>query len=249
MMKPFDIAELELLHAALENARVGYCVLSDSGVVLALNQAFCELTEARADAILGHHFRTLTQHSSLDSETVIWLSLSNSTGQRQSIVRSASHVAYLQLSLQTKHLAGASYRLICASDVTAIRVEKTNTVSLRRQWDSMNAGVVVSDALAQDMPIIYVNPHFLRMTGYTAAEVIGRNCRFLQGAQREQAGVAVIREAIALKQASNARLINYRKDGTEFYNELFISPVRNDQGEVIQFIGVQHERKSLTDSE
>lgn len=102
---------------------------------------------------------------------------------------------------------------------------------------SVNA-IFITDHRAADEPIVYVNPAFERITGYGAAEAIGRNCRFLQGEDHEQPGVRHIREAIRALRPDQAVLRNYRKDGTMFWNELRIAPVSSPGGEVTHFVGI-----------
>jgi PAS domain S-box-containing protein len=89
------------------------------------------------------------------------------------------------------------------------------------------------------MPITYVNPAFEAITGYSLAEMIGKNCRILQGTQRKQPELAAIRAAIAARQNIVSVLRNFRKDGTPFWNELSLSAVRNTEGRVTHFIGIQ----------
>jgi len=105
----------------------------------------------------------------------------------------------------------------------------------------VRAAVTLSDPRLPDQPLIYVNPAFTAITGYTAVEVVGRNCRFLQGPATDPAAVTRIRAAIAAGAALTIELLNYRKDGTPFWNELYISPVRNAQGEVHTYVGLQHD--------
>jgi len=100
-------------------------------------------------------------------------------------------------------------------------------------------GIVLTDCTQPDNPIIYVNPGFERMTGYLAGEVLGRNCRFLQGADTNQPGLAELREAVAAGRSATLVLRNYRKDGTSFYNELFISPVYDPQNRLSHYVGIQ----------
>ena len=100
-------------------------------------------------------------------------------------------------------------------------------------------GIIISDPNQHDMPIVYVNAGFERMTGYTLAEVLGRNCRFLQGDDTNQSEIARLRLALRDKQACRVTLRNYRKDGSMFWNELDVSPVYDDAGNLINFIGVQ----------
>jgi PAS domain S-box-containing protein len=109
----------------------------------------------------------------------------------------------------------------------------------RRIFRSVTAGISVANATLPDMPLVYVNPAFEVMTGYALEEVLGRNCRFLQGEDTDQPGLTAIREAIRDRRETTAILRNYRKDGTPFWNELSLSPIRNRQGEVTHFVGIQ----------
>ncbi|MGG5817553.1 ATP-binding protein [Falsiroseomonas sp. HW251] len=102
-------------------------------------------------------------------------------------------------------------------------------------------GVVISDPNQPDCPIVFANPAFHRITGYPPEEVIGRNCRFLQGSGTDPAAVQGIREALAAGGAVDVRLVNYRRDGRRFVNELHISPVRDAAGRLVYFMGIQHD--------
>lgn len=100
-------------------------------------------------------------------------------------------------------------------------------------------GVTIADARLSDRPLIYVNEGFERVTGYPAAEVLGRNCRFLQGPGTDRAEVKKINAAIAEERECIVEILNYRKDGTPFWNRLSITPVRDEAGKVTHFIGIQ----------
>ena len=111
----------------------------------------------------------------------------------------------------------------------------------RRIFRSVTSGITVSRATDEDMPLIYVNPAFEIITGYTAEETFGRNCRFLQREDNDQPGLTLIREAIRERREVTAVIRNYRKDGTLFYNEFSISPIRNRDNEVTHFVGIQND--------
>lgn len=99
--------------------------------------------------------------------------------------------------------------------------------------------MVVSDPQLPDNPIVFANQAFLDQTGYTADEVIGRNCRFLQGPDTDRAGIAQIRAAIAAERELTIELLNYRRDGTTFWNRLLLSPITNDEGQLLYYFASQ----------
>ena len=104
--------------------------------------------------------------------------------------------------------------------------------------DASSCGITIADARQPDMPLIYVNDAFTTITGYSRAEVLGSNCRFLQGKERNQSAVHEIRRATALGSHCKVLLRNYRKDGTFFWNELMMSPIYEDRV-LTHFIGIQ----------
>jgi len=110
---------------------------------------------------------------------------------------------------------------------------------LERALAAAGEGIVIADARLPDMPLIYVNAAFEKVTGYSRDEALGRNCRFLQGAGTDPGALAEIRRALAERRAVVVELLNYRKDGTPFWNRLSITPVFGAGGEVTHFIGVQ----------
>lgn len=106
---------------------------------------------------------------------------------------------------------------------------------------------VVSDATKPDYPILYASAGFFKMTGYTSKEVIGRNCRFLQGADTDPEDVAKIREALQKGTTYCGRLLNYKKDGSPFWNLLTVSPIKDESGKTLKFIGMQVEVSKHTE--
>ena len=100
---------------------------------------------------------------------------------------------------------------------------------------------MITDARQADGPIIYCTQNFLTLTGYAAHEVIGRNPRFLQGPETDPAAVSAIGEALALRQPISVDILNYRKDGTPFWNRLMIRPSFDGRGDLEHFIGAQIE--------
>lgn len=107
----------------------------------------------------------------------------------------------------------------------------------RRLLETSPGGVVLVDALHPDRPAIYVNPAFETLTGFSAAELLGRNLRLLQAEDREQDGRHRLREAMRLGESCRVLLRNYRKDGTVFWNEMTILPLLDAEGRVTHYAG------------
>lgn len=135
----------------------------------------------------------------------------------------------------------------------AIRYQQSQVqVQLRdRAIAAAKNGIVICDPNAADCPIVYCNPAFVCITGYSMDEVIGRNCRFLQGPDSDPEMVKLIEVSLKKKLGCQVVLKNYRKDGTSFWNELVISPVHDSGGRLTHFIGIITditERKNIEDA-
>ncbi|TWT74976.1 chemotaxis protein CheB [Allorhodopirellula solitaria] len=102
-------------------------------------------------------------------------------------------------------------------------------------------GIVITDPHQNDDPIVYANQGFLDLTGYERNEVLGRNCRFLQCEDTNRDAVSRIRSSMDEGVAARVAILNHRKDGSSFWNDLSITPVRNQAGEIVNFVGVQHD--------
>ncbi len=118
--------------------------------------------------------------------------------------------------------------------------KQENLIRLKDRALSATAeGITIADARLADRPLIYVNAGFERLTGYPREAVLGRNCRFLQGAGTDADTISELRDSIEAARECTVEILNYRKDGTPFWNRLSITPVRDAAGEVSHFIGVQ----------
>ena len=105
--------------------------------------------------------------------------------------------------------------------------------------DPSSHSVSLVDVRREDFPLIYVNRGFESLTGYSPSEVVGRNCRLLQGEATNAETVALMREAIAAGMPFIADLTNYKKSGEAFWNRLSLRPVRNESGVVTHYVGIQ----------
>ena len=125
-------------------------------------------------------------------------------------------------------------------------------VTFERLMGEIAEGIAISDPRQPDNPLVYVNPAFCRLTGYSETEALGRNCRFLQGPETDQRELDRLRDSLRHNQPCVVELVNYRKDGTKFWNNLSINPVFDNQGAVIYFTGIQMDvtrRRELEDKQ
>jgi len=107
--------------------------------------------------------------------------------------------------------------------------------------DSCVNGVTLTDPDIEDAPIVYANKAFEDMCGYPKEEIVGRNCRFLQGDDRNQPEIDRLRVAIKKGEPIEVTLRNYRKDGELFYNRLDVKPLLDSRGNVVYYLGVQYD--------
>lgn len=102
-------------------------------------------------------------------------------------------------------------------------------------------GVLITDPAQTDNPITYANKAMERMTGYASEDILGRNCRFLQGNDTDPESLQQLRDAVAEERSVTVTMKNYRKDGSAFWNELTLSPVQDAAGNTVNFVGVQQD--------
>jgi PAS domain S-box-containing protein len=138
-------------------------------------------------------------------------------------------------------------RRAAAADAAATANRALSRGVLERALLTMDNLALLTDPRLEDNPIVWVNDFFCSFTGYDRSEVLGRNCRFLQGEDREQPGLHRLRAAIRTATPCDVVLRNYKKDGTLFYNHLYLSPIV-EGGEVAYFVGLQHDVSDREDA-
>ncbi|CAM9263532.1 unnamed protein product [Heterosigma akashiwo] len=110
---------------------------------------------------------------------------------------------------------------------------------LLRSLQKARFSFVISNPALPDNPIVFASPGFLELTGYRLREILGRNCRFLQGPATDPQAVRRIREAVQKGEDASVRLLNYTADGRPFWNQFFIAPLKDNTGRIVNFVGVQ----------
>ena len=116
--------------------------------------------------------------------------------------------------------------------------------SLIAAIQSAQRSFVITDPLLPDNPIVYASQGFLELSGYSMEEVVGRNCRFMQGPKTDPSQVLALRKGIVEGVDTSVCLLNYRKNGTTFFNQVFVAALRDIDMRIVNYVGVQLEVKS-----
>lgn len=210
----------------LNDTRDAVLVVDNSGVICYANPAAEMLFDASQQQLLQQHLEL----PHISEELFEWI-LPTQTGSEVTV----------EIHLAETDWEGRQVRLLSLRDVSERKESERQLRLLKRSLESSYNGVVITDAREPDQPIIYVNPAFERITGYSAEEVLGRNCRFLQAGECDQMPLEVIRRALGQQVDGHVVLRNFRKDGSPFWNDLYISPVLNERGDLTHFVGVQND--------
>lgn len=243
----------EWLHVILRSLGEGIVATDERGRVMFLNPAAEQLTGLRQEEAIGRPFddvlRTRRDAAARNGDSTDQGSDSHlSTRQTVIVSRDGQERVVEQRSnpirLMDSRIAGHVLILQDISD----RMRSEESLRLRdRAIGAASQGILITDA-SPDNRIVFASAGFQRITGYDPHEVLGSNCRFLQGPETDPNAAGRVREAIENAVPCTVELVNYRKDGTPFWNELSISPVRDDVGQLTHFVGVQTDitaRKSL----
>ncbi|TAK60265.1 PAS domain S-box protein [Methylobacter sp.] len=126
-------------------------------------------------------------------------------------------------------------------DITARRKVEEKLYLMQHAIDSSSNGIIITGLADTDYAIIYANAAFLRITGYSMQELLGQNCRILQNNDRDQSDISRLRTALQNNHDTHAVLRNYRKNGSLFWSEIYISPIHDQQGRITHYIGVQND--------
>jgi PAS domain S-box-containing protein len=261
VMAQRDIAERQRSEESLRSSEERVRLLLEStgegiyGVDLDGRCTFCNpasvqlLGYATAEDLLGKPMHSMIHHTRPDGTPQSVDECRICAALRQGTVAHVADEVFWRrdgTSFPTEYRAHPIYRgaeqigsVVTFADITR-RVRAEEAMRLRdRALKAIAQGIIISDPSHPDNPVIYANEAFERLTGYTRSDVVGKNCRFLQGPGTDPATIEGLRAAIRDRRDCAVEILNYRKDGTPFWNALAIAPVQDATGRVTHFVGVQ----------
>jgi two-component system cell cycle sensor histidine kinase/response regulator CckA len=209
-----------------------------------VNQRWCEYTGLPKSAASGESWKHLLHADDVSRALTVWKE-SLTTGNPYEVefrLRRADGVYrwHLAQGLPVRDERGQIVKWLgTCTDIDAQKMAEEDLRLRDRALQAVSQGVLITDPRRPENPIVFVSPSFESLTGYSAGEVLGRNCRFLQGPETDAGVVTEMREAIREGRSCTVELLNYRKDGTTFWNALSISPIRGADGAVTHFVGIQ----------
>jgi PAS domain S-box-containing protein len=247
----------EKFRRVFQDAPIGMSLHDISGKGLQVNPVFCEILGYTESELKELTFYEFTHPEDIDKEMpYIQECLRGEISRYQMekrYIKKSGEIVWVNLTVGMIRDGNGNprYGLGMVEDISE-RVEVEERLRLRdRAMAASSNGIIISDARQPDRPLIYVNSAFERMTGYSAAEVIGQNSLFLQRDETNQPDLDKLRAAIREGRDCSVVLRNYKKDGTLFWNELSVSPIYDAGGNLSHFIGIQTditERKQASEA-
>jgi len=214
--------------------------LSRDGTILAFKAEEGDLLMA-ADAIVGMNLADLPKPSELIENLTRCLERAVTTGAMQLYEYELALPKGLQMFEARIVRCGDDEALCIVRNISERRQAERRLRLLEASVSASLDGITISDAQTADHPLVYVSPGFERMTGYDAEEILGRNCRLLQGEDRDQPALETVKRALHTGMQCRVVLRNYRKDGTLFWNELTLYPLHDAAGRLTHYVGIQRD--------
>lgn len=231
------------LAAIVESAADGILSVDRGGTILSWNDGAEQIYGYPADEAIGQSVVILRPLESEEeiAERVerVWQGDTVTELEATRLTRDGRRVPVSLTLFPIRNLEGDVVAVASISrDLTELRQIEAALLLRDRALDASRIGIAIADSTLPDHPVIDANPAFTRLTGYPREAVLGRNCRFLQGPETDPVAVKRIRKALAAARDCHEILLNYRQDGTPFWNDLSIAAVRDTSGAVTHFMGV-----------
>ncbi|WP_404377289.1 putative bifunctional diguanylate cyclase/phosphodiesterase [Vreelandella aquamarina] len=230
----------------------GVFSLDVDGYFQSVNQSLLTLLAINEADIIGSHLYAMVSIEQHETVNHAFNQALTGIAQRFEIeITSRSDVVhYVNISfLPTVVMESVVGVYGVVKEMTALRHHEEQLRIFQRSLEASSNGVLICEARADDFPIIYVNPAFVEITGYELEEVQNRNCRFLQGPDTDPNQIHEITQALIQQRDISLTIRNYHKDGRAFWNNIFISPVRDSNGQATHFVGIINDISERKDHE
>lgn len=234
--------ELERQQQALDVHAI-VSVTDAAGTIIYVNDRFCEVSGYSRNELLGQNHRIIKSGEHLpEFYRDMWRTIAHGNIWRGEVCnrRKDGSLYWVETSIVPfLDKAGRPYQYVSIrTDISDIKSTELRLHVMERAIEASGSSILIADASKPDTPLIYVNPAFERVTGYSRDEVVGYNARFLHGKETDQPGLDEIRAALREGRVGEALVHNYRKDGAPYWNDLRIAPVHDGQGRLTHFIGI-----------
>ncbi|NDU85258.1 MAG: EAL domain-containing protein [Ferrovum sp.] len=234
------LREQRMTEIVMQIASDGLHVVDAQGMLVTMSDSFCSSLGYTREELSGRHigdWDAKWSGAQLEERIGQWLQAGDTTFETQYRHKNGQ-VFDVEVHVRGFSIASESLLFCSARDIS---VRKQSESLIRLQAGALNNsvnGIAISDATVTDFPLVYVNPAFERITGYSSVDAIGRNCRFLQRDDRDQPELVAIRVALKSGLPVKATLRNYRKDGQMFWNRFQIAPVNDKDGHLTHFVAI-----------
>ncbi len=236
-----DLSELtdalDQYQAAFEAANDGMIVADDTARIVEVNGVSAALFELPKNTLLGRSLEEFLP-ADFDFETE-WAGFKNDNEERDTVTIVGANGTETPVEYVGTRDVVPGQHLFVVRDITERLAQEAELRMKTHAMDKAPVSITISDPSQEDNPLIYANDRFCKLTGYDHEEILGRNCRFMQGPDTAHEATQEIRRAIDTQEATSVVLRNYRKDGMPFLNRLLISPVTDENGAVTHYIGFQ----------
>lgn len=238
----------EIFNILLETVFEGVIIVDNHQKIMEVNASAEFIFGYAKNEILGKDLKLLIP-SNYHTNYVSYFEKFNQKGKRGKMGEQTDFYALkkdgtifpVEIELNSFSNYNKTFVMALIKDISEKKEIEKNLMLRTKALQSASNGIIITDALKHDNPIIYFNSAFQKLTGYSDAEILNHNCRFLQGNDTDQEPLKCLREAIKKGESCQATIRNYKKDGSMFWNDLYVFPITNSNGIVTNFISVQND--------